>query len=132
MSAICAAKRGQEKPRARARPAVRRAIHRVGSSRRSSSSAAHGADPGADLADRTVLDCRASDFPQHPQVAGDDRRAAGHRLEQRQAKSLALGRQQDQRGSPIHRRERPLVDETDDRHVVGQAEIAESSAAGRR
>ena len=84
------------------------------------------------VADRAEVHARASHFSQHAQIARDHRRAARHRLEQRQAKPFALGRQQDQRGAPIHGRERPLVDEPDAPRRDRSGPRLRASAAGRR
>src|SRR5262249_7946457 len=64
---------------------------------------ADAGDPGLDVAGRQVLDRVAADLAQHGQVAREHRRAARERLDDRQAKSLSVARQQHHRGRAAER-----------------------------
>jgi len=85
----------------------------------------HCAGPALRVADRAVFNRRAAHFPQDGKIACDDRRAARHRLEERQAEALALRWLQHKRRAAIHRGERPFVEEVDDRDAARKAQVVD-------
>ena len=89
--------------RACARASTRTA-RRSGRLARSSSSAAAACRHAAFVSRRAVLDGGAADLAQHRQIARDDRRAARHRLDERQPESFAVGRLQHERRAAVDRR----------------------------
>ena len=75
------------------------------------------ADGGAEVAVVGVHGRVAADLAQRRLVGGDDRRAAGHRLEHRQAEALVARREHERRGAAVE---------------VGELVLSSRSRAGRR
>ena len=97
--------------RACARLAAHRARQSVAAADRSSRSSEIAATHASNVADRAIRRRTPTDLDERGNAAGDDRRAAGHRLGDRQSEPFALRRLQQHRRTAVKRRQHAPIDE---------------------